>query len=84
MLRLSIANMILSYALIVIADVTALKTIVQWGYQFTIFCLESLVFVIIIAILQIVDYYQQRKAQQGFFKFKAKTESNQNVYGVAE
>jgi hypothetical protein len=57
MLRLAVVNMVLSYSLIVIADVFALRTIVQWGYQFIIFCVESLVFVVLMSVLEVVDYW---------------------------
>ena len=32
LLRAAIANMVFTYGLIIIADVTALKTVVKWGY----------------------------------------------------
>jgi hypothetical protein len=43
--------MVLSYTVIVIGDVFALKTMTSWGYQFTLFCIESLVFVFLMSIL---------------------------------
>ena len=57
MLRVAFANIICSYLLISIADVTALKQIVYWGYQFTIVCIESLIFLCLLSILEIVDWY---------------------------
>ena len=57
MLRVTIINMVFTYLLIIIADVTALKTVVRWGYQFTIFCMETIVFIVAMSILEIVDYY---------------------------
>ena len=61
LLRFAIANMAFTYLLIAIADVTALKQIVKWGYQFTMFCIESLIFVSAMSILEIADYYHYRE-----------------------
>jgi hypothetical protein len=60
MLRVAFANMALSYLLISIADVTALKQIVFWGYQFTVICIESLIFISLMSILEIIDWYFNR------------------------
>ena len=60
LLKAAVANMVLVYLLIIIADVFALKTIVRWGYQFTIFCIESLLLSIVLSILLVVDYCQHR------------------------
>jgi hypothetical protein len=59
--------MTFTYLLIAIADVTALRQIVRWGYQFTIFCIESLVFVSAMSILEIADYYIYRENDNGMY-----------------
>lgn len=84
MLRAGVANIIFTYGLVVIADVTALKTVVKWGYQFTIVCIESLLFVIAISIMEIVEYHKSKGAgQQGYFKVNAKAVGNGgNVFGA--
>jgi hypothetical protein len=81
MLRVAIANMALSYLLITIADVTALKQIVFWGYQFTILCIESLTFLCLLSILEIVDWYLNRSQGTQYFKVTARGVAEQNVYG---
>ena len=72
LLRVAVLNMVLTYLPIAIADVTVLKTVVIWGYQFTIFCIESLVLLIIISILEIIDYCQIRVSESGYFKISAR------------
>jgi hypothetical protein len=73
MLRVAIANMTFTYLLIAIGDVTALKQIVRWGYQFTILCIETLIFVSAMAILEIADYYVYRSKDNGaYFKVHAR------------
>lgn len=79
LLRIAIANMTFTYLLVAIADVTALKQIVRWGYQFTIFCIESLVFVSAMAILEIADYYVYRERDSGsYFKVHARNIDGQD------
>jgi hypothetical protein len=83
MLRIAIANMTFSYLLIAIGDVTALKQIVMWGYQFTILCIESLIFVSAMSILEIADYYVYRtKDNATYFKVHARNidGSDSNVF----
>ena len=60
MLRVAFANILCSYLLITIGDVTALGQIVYWGYQFTIMCIESLIFLSLLSVLEIVDWYINR------------------------
>ena len=84
MLRVAIANMAFSYLLISIADVTALKQIVFWGYQFTVICIESLVFLSLMSILEIADWYFNRGAGTLYFKVTARGMSEQNVFGDSE
>jgi hypothetical protein len=55
--------------------VTALKTLVLWGYQFTIFVIESLILTLGITILEIIEYYQGRAKNPEYFKVAAKNMS---------
>lgn len=84
MLRVAIANMAFSYLLISIADVTALRQIVFWGYQFTVICIESLVFLSLMSILEILDWYFNRGTGTQYFKVTARGMSDQNVFGDSE
>jgi len=81
MLRVAIANIALSYLLLSIADVTALKQIVFWGYQFTILCIESLAFVCLLSLLEIADWYFNRGAGTHYFKVTARGLAEQSVFG---
>jgi hypothetical protein len=62
-LRIAVANMVFTYLLIIIADVFALKTVVKWGYQFTIFCIESLLFTLIVSCLELIEYCRTRSQE---------------------
>jgi len=84
MLRVAFANIICSYLLISIADVTALKQIVYWGYQFTIVCIESLLFLCLLSILEIVDWYLNRGGGTQYFKVDARGMRENNVFGDME
>jgi hypothetical protein len=84
MLRVAFANIICTYLLISIADVTALRQIVYWGYQFTIVCIESLVFISLISILEIVDWYLNKGSGTQYFKVTARGMSENNVFGDME
>jgi hypothetical protein len=78
-------NILTSYLLLAVGDVQALKTIVRWGYQFTILCIESLFFVTVMTSLIIADYCLQKRKAQNYFKISApkKVEGFQ-VFAVAE
>lgn len=81
LLRAAFLNMILSYLLVSIADVTALKQIVFWGYQFTIICIESLAFVVAISLLEVLEWYVYRNQEPGYFKVKAKNVADSTAFG---
>ena len=81
MLRIAIANMTFTYLLIAVADVTALKQIVKWGYQFTIFCIETLIFVSAMSLLMLADYYHYRERDNAsYFKVHARNLDGTNVF----
>lgn len=81
-LRISIANLIFTYLLILIADVFALKTVVRWGYQFTIFCIESALFVLIVSTMELVEYCKTREKPQEYFKVSAKSVRGRDVFSA--
>jgi hypothetical protein len=85
LIKIAAANILTTYLLVVIADVTALKTTVVWGYQFTIFCIESLMLTLGITILEIADYcYSKDGNILGYFKVAAGKIGLENVYGAAD
>jgi len=56
LLRATILNSMTSYLLIAVADITCFAT-VDWAYQLLITCIESFIFIIVMIILQIIDYF---------------------------
>ena len=64
LLKATVLNGISCYVVLAVADVTCFIT-VQFGYQLSIICIESLVFMSIMVILQIVEYYQLKKRHYG-------------------
>lgn len=77
-------NIVTTFLLIFIADVTALKYTPVWGYQFTVFCIESLILTIGIAILEIADYCYSKDNTPGYFKVTAGKIGLENVFGAAD
>lgn len=51
----------------------------RWGYQFTMACIETLVFVSFMSILEIADYYVHRDNEEGkYFKVHARNIDGQD------
>ena len=81
LLRATVLNSLTSYILIFVADITCFAT-VDWAYQLLITCIESFIFVTIMIILQIIDYFQMRNIylKQGkYFKVDARSIDMGNV-----
>ncbi|CDW73373.1 UNKNOWN [Stylonychia lemnae] len=81
LLRSTIINSLTSYLLIIVADITCFATM-EWPYQLLITCIESFIFVIVMIILQIIDYFQMRNIylKQGkYYKVNAKSIDMGNV-----
>ena len=82
LLRGSLINLLSSYLFIVVADVTCFIT-VKWGYQLMIICIESIIFVAVMILLQIADFCLMKKRirQQGniYLKISAKSFDIGNV-----